>query len=65
MNGFSAHPDQRDLRDSVGGAKEGGMLKSVILVHGEPAPQKILAGLLAEDGVEGVVAPGAGERIAL
>ncbi len=65
MNGFSAHADQRDLRDFVGGARQGGRLKSVILVHGEPAPQKILAELLAEDGVTGIVAPAAGERIAL
>jgi metallo-beta-lactamase family protein len=63
MNGFSAHADQKDLTEYVGEAKNGGNLKKVILVHGEPGPQKILADLLQKGGVPSVIAPGPGDRI--
>jgi len=62
LNGFSAHADQRDLLDFIAHVREGGRLKDVILVHGEPGPQKILADLLHQAGVERVRAPGPGDR---
>jgi metallo-beta-lactamase family protein len=65
MNGFSAHADQKDLVEYVGDAGKGGRLKKVILVHGEPGPQKTLSGLLRERGVGSVDAPGPGDRIAV
>jgi metallo-beta-lactamase family protein len=65
MNGFSAHADQNDLKDYVAEAREGGRLKNVILVHGDPGPQKVLSGLLTSAGVPSVHAPGPGERIAI
>ena len=64
LNGFSAHADQRELADFVARAEQGGRLKDVFLVHGEPGPQRILGGLLrgAHDGLN-VRAPAPGERI--
>jgi metallo-beta-lactamase family protein len=63
MNGFSAHADQKDLVGYVGEARKDGRLKNVVLVHGEPGPQKVLAGLLGEGGGLRVAAPAAGERL--
>ena len=65
MNGFSAHADQKDLGDFVAEAREGGRLKNVILVHGEPGPQKVLTELLSKAGAPSVHAPAAGDRIAI
>jgi metallo-beta-lactamase family protein len=68
MNGFSAHADQRDLTEFVKEARGGGRLKNVILVHGEPGPQKVLGELLRKNG-EGpdlsVHAPASGDRIGI
>jgi metallo-beta-lactamase family protein len=63
MNGFSAHADQKDLVEFVGEAKQGGRLKNVVLVHGEPGPQKVLSGLLGGNGGMHVTAPAAGDRL--
>jgi metallo-beta-lactamase family protein len=63
MNGFSAHADQRDLVDFVTEAKQGGRLKQVLLVHGDPEPQKKLAELIRADGIDQVAAPATGDRI--
>lgn len=64
MNGFSAHADQKDLLEFVGGARDhGGKLRKVILVHGEPGPQRALTELLGKQGVRDVAAPAAGERL--
>jgi metallo-beta-lactamase family protein len=65
MNGFSAHADQKDLSDYVTEAREGGNLKKVILVHGDPGPQKILGQLLSGSGVASVSAPAPGDRITI
>jgi metallo-beta-lactamase family protein len=64
MAGFSAHADQEDLRAFVGDARRGARLKTVVLVHGEPGPQRALTELLVADGVSDVRSPVAGERIA-
>jgi metallo-beta-lactamase family protein len=69
MNGFSAHADQRDLVDFVTQAKQGGRLKQVLLVYGDPDPQKKLADLIRANGATGangigqVAAPAAGDRV--
>jgi metallo-beta-lactamase family protein len=65
MNGFSAHADQKDLAEFVGEAREGGRLKQVFLVHGEPGPQKALTELLGKAGAPPVHSPAAGERAAV
>jgi metallo-beta-lactamase family protein len=63
LNGFSAHADQRDLIDySLDMRKQGG-LEKVILVHGDPAPMRVLGDLLAEKGFESVATPDPGDRI--
>ncbi len=65
MNGFSAHADQRDLVEFAQAAKQGSKLRNIVLVHGEPGPQKALSDLLRASGrpVE-VRAPAPGDRIA-
>lgn len=66
LNGFSAHADQKDLREFVGGARDrGGKLRKVILVHGEPGPQKALTELLHTDGIADVQAPAAGDHVTI
>jgi metallo-beta-lactamase family protein len=63
LNGFSAHADQRGLRDFAAGVRERGRLEQVVLVHGEPDPQRQLAELLGEDGFGSVAVPGPGDRL--
>jgi len=63
MNGYSAHADQRDLVDFVGQARKGRRLGNVVLVHGDPGPQKILTELLRNAGAPTVTAPAAGDRM--
>lgn len=63
MNGYSAHADQKDLVDFVGQARKGGRLGNVVLVHGDPGPQKILTELLRNAGAPTVTAPAAGDRM--
>jgi len=67
MNGFSAHADQKDLLEfvDVERQKSGGKLRKVILVHGEPGPQKALTDLLGKQGMHDVAAPASGDRISL
>jgi metallo-beta-lactamase family protein len=66
LNGFSAYADQKDLVEFVDGARDrGGKLRRVILVHGEPGPQKVVADLLRSKGVPHVDAPASGEHIEL
>ncbi len=63
LNGFSAHADQRDLVDYAAKTKERGHLDKVILVHGDPQPQRTLADKLRERGLSDVRAPVEGDRI--
>jgi metallo-beta-lactamase family protein len=64
MNGFSAHADQKDLLDFVDQGRQLGKLRSIVLVHGDPGPQKVLTGLLTREGMASVHAPAPGERMA-
>ncbi len=57
MNGFSAHADQTDLLRYAEHSKQTGTLKQVVLVHGEPGPQKVLKEKLAERGITKVANP--------
>jgi metallo-beta-lactamase family protein len=63
LNGFSAHADQKDLVDFAVDAKARGPLAHVALVHGEPGPQKILAGLLEARGLSDVHVPKMGDKM--
>lgn len=64
LNGFSAHADQQDLLDFAAAARDRGTLERVFLVHGDPAPQRVLAELLATDGFGRVDIPAPGDRFA-
>jgi metallo-beta-lactamase family protein len=63
LNGFSAHADQRDLLAFAGTVRERGALEHVVLVHGEPGAQRVLAERLAAAGMPPVAIPGAGDRL--
>jgi metallo-beta-lactamase family protein len=63
MNGFSAHADQKDLVEYVGDARRGGKLEHVVLVHGDPGPQRVLRDLVQKAGVGSVRAPAMGDHI--
>ena len=57
LNGFSAHADQKDLVEYADAREGAGPLEQVILVHGEPGPQKVLKEKLAERGITKVSNP--------
>jgi metallo-beta-lactamase family protein len=68
LNGFSAHADQKDLigyAASVAAKSRHGKLDRVVLVHGDPKPQEILAGLLAQNGLGQASIPAPGDQIEL
>ena len=57
LNGFSAHADRDDLLAFAEGCRDQGSIEHVILVHGEPDPQKKFADLLGEHGFPRVTVP--------
>jgi metallo-beta-lactamase family protein len=65
LNGFSAHADQKDLLDYADAVKAKGPLERVVLVHGDPEPQEILAAKLEERGHEKPLNPKAGDVMPL
>jgi metallo-beta-lactamase family protein len=65
MNGFSAHADQTDLVEYAEHTRNTGPLEHVILVHGEPGPQKVLREKLAGRGMSNVSNPKAGDVISI
>ncbi len=65
LNGFSAHADQSDLIEYGEAVRDRGDLQQLILVHGDPKPQKVLKQMLGERGFDKVSAPAAGDRITL
>ena len=65
LNGFSAHADQRDLLTYSGKCREEGPVKQVVLVHGDPKPQQILAGMLGDKGFKKVANPAPKARLAI
>jgi metallo-beta-lactamase family protein len=65
MNGLSAHADQKDLVDFISSARETGPSPRVVLVHGEPTPQKMLKEKLSSTGVRDVANPKSGDRITM
>lgn len=65
LDGFSAHADQAGLVQFAEAVRQKGKLRQVILVHGEPAAQGVLADLLSKRGFPSVHAPKPGDRIRL
>jgi metallo-beta-lactamase family protein len=63
LNGFSAHADQKDLVTFTSEVRQRGPLSRVVLVHGEPKPQRALRELLLADGVKEVDHPETGARL--
>ena len=63
MNGFSAHADQKDLVAYADHTQKSGPLDQVILVHGEPGPQRALKEKLAGIGIKRVSNPAPGDVI--
>lgn len=64
LNGFSAHADQADLLAFADGLRDrGGKLDKIVLVHGEPGAQRVLADKLGKRGHRDVVAPAEGDRV--
>lgn len=65
LNGFSAHADQKDLIDYAEACRKRGPLEKVVLVHGDPHPQKILKGKLEERGFDAPFIPAPGDVLDL
>jgi metallo-beta-lactamase family protein len=65
LPGFSAHADQSELLGFAEAVRKRGRLQRVILVHGEPEAQEVLAGELDGRGFPTVNVPAPGERIRL
>jgi len=63
LNGFSAHADQQDLVAFARGVRERGALERIVLVHGEPAPQRALAEQFVTAGLPVAAIPRAGDRL--
>ena len=63
LNGFSAHADQHDLLEFAEAARKQGPLRRVILVHGEPKAQRVLAEQLDQRHFPPVHVPAPGEII--
>lgn len=63
LNGFSAHGDQSDLLAYAEAVREGGPLRDVVLVHGEPEAQDALRAQLQKRGFPTVHVPELGESI--
>jgi metallo-beta-lactamase family protein len=65
LNGFSAHADQQGLLAFAESVRERGPLRQLILVHGEPPAQEVLAQQLAGRGFPTVIVPEPGDRLRL
>jgi metallo-beta-lactamase family protein len=63
LNGFSAHADQKDLLHYATASRACGPVRTVCLVHGDPAPQKVLAQKLATAGFADVPIPAPGDKL--
>lgn len=65
LNGFSAHGDQSDLLDFAKQVHARGDVKAIALVHGDPKPQDVLAGLMREAELAPVMCPEQGHTMPL
>jgi metallo-beta-lactamase family protein len=65
LNGFSAHADQKDLLSYARHCREKGPVEQVVLVHGDPEPQRVLREKLGEGGFSRVAIPVAGDKLAI
>jgi metallo-beta-lactamase family protein len=63
LNGFSAHADQKDLLQYAADCRKKGPVDQMVLVHGDPAPQRVLRGKLGERGFDKVAIPAPGDQL--
>jgi metallo-beta-lactamase family protein len=64
LNGFSAHADQKDLLAYADACREkNGKMEQIVLVHGDPQPQRVLAGKLGDLGFGRIAIPAAGDVV--
>jgi metallo-beta-lactamase family protein len=63
LDGFSAHADQHGLLAFAEAVRDRGPLRQVVLVHGEPAAQDVLAAELGKRGFPSVTAPAPGDMV--
>ena len=65
LNGFSAHADQKDLVAYAEATRKRGPVRQLVLVHGDPKPQKVLADLMGTRGFGKIAIPAPGDRLAI
>ena len=65
LQGLSAHADQVGLVAFAEAVRAQGKLREILLVHGEPAAQDVLTGVLATHGFARVTSPAQGERVSI
>lgn len=65
LNGFSAHADQRDLVHYAEKCREKGPVAQIVLVHGDPKPQQILADILHVKGFKAIATPAPRDRLTI
>jgi metallo-beta-lactamase family protein len=65
LEGLSAHADQADLAAFAAATARAGRVERVVLVHGEPLPQRTLATLLKERSGLDVMSAVKGQRLEL
>jgi metallo-beta-lactamase family protein len=65
LNSFSAHADRQGLLDFAENVRRRGPLRRVVLVHGEPRAQEVLAAELVARGFPDVHSPGPGDKLVL
>jgi metallo-beta-lactamase family protein len=65
LNGFSAHADQKDLVAYAEGCRQRGRVGKVVLVHGDPKPQRVLGDLMEMRKFGKVAIPAPRERLTI
>lgn len=65
LNGFSAHADQKDLVAYAEGCRQRGKVGKVVLVHGDPKPQRVLGDLMETRKFGKVAVPAPRDRITI
>ena len=63
LDGFSAHADQHDLIELARNVDASGLLRQIVLVHGEPPAQHALQSLLAQGVSASIAAPKKGDVV--
>ena len=65
INGYSAHADRPELLSWIESAADGGRLKRVFVVHGDPPEAQALAKGIRQLGVPDVLVPESKQEVEL